>query len=214
MQELRCFRTGNNLLRGHLHGIPMALLALLRQLCGLHGLFLQKNRFMKKYFSGAAARLLFTVLVAGVALATTSCSKDEPRAAVVQQDFSAADDATIQKYLADNKITNAKKQPSGLYYVPITTNPNGVQATAGRTVTVKYAGTLLNGNSFDAGTYTFPLGARQVIAGWDEGIALMRLSEKSILLIPSAMAYGSQSPSSSIPPNSILRFEVELTKIQ
>ena len=168
---------------------------------------------MKNHFSGAAARLLFPVLVAGVALAATSCSKDEP-ATVVQQDFSAADDATIQKYLTDNKITNAKKQPSGLYYVPVTTNPNGAQATAGRTVTVKYAGTLLNGNPFDSGTYTFPLGKGQVIAGWDEGIALMRLDEKSILVIPSGLAYGSRSPSAAIPPNSVLRFEVELTKIQ
>ena len=168
---------------------------------------------MKKYISGAAARLLFPMLVAGAALATTSCSKDSP-AVVTQQDFSAADDAAIQKYLADNKITNAKKQPSGLYYIPVITNPNGAQATAGRTVSVKYAGTLLNSNPFDSGTYTFPLGAKQVIAGWDEGIALMRLNEKSILLIPSGLAYGSQSPSSAIPPNSVLRFEVELTKIQ
>lgn len=191
----------------------MALLVELHQLCSAEDLFLPKNQFMKKYFSGAAARLLFPVLVAGVALATTSCSKNEP-AAVVQQDFSAADDATIQKYLADNKITNAKKQTSGLYYIPVTTNPNGVQATAGSTVTVKYAGTLLNGNPFDSGTFAFPLGAKRVIAGWDEGIALMRLNEKSILLIPSGLAYGSQSPSATIPANSILRFEVELLKIQ
>lgn len=168
---------------------------------------------MKKYISGAAARLLFPMLVAVATLATTSCSKDSP-AVVTQQDFSAADDATIQKYLADNKIANAKKQTSGLYYIPVITNPNGALATAGRTVSVKYAGTLLNGNPFDSGTYTFPLGAKQVIAGWDEGIALMRLNEKSILLIPSGLAYGSQSPSSAIPPNSVLRFEVELTKIQ
>lgn len=168
---------------------------------------------MKNYFAQATARFLFPVLLAGAALAATSCAKDEPET-VVQQDFSAADDATLQKYIADNKITNAKKQPSGLYYIPVTTNPNGLQATAGRTVTVDYTGTLLNGTTFDSGTVTFPLGARRVIAGWDEGIALMRLSEKSILLIPSGLAYGAQSPSSSIPPNSILRFEVTLTKIQ
>ena len=83
---------------------------------------------MKNYFSSAVARLLLPVLVAGAALGTASCSKNEP-AAVVNQDFSAADDATIQKYLADNKITNARKQSSGLYYVPVSTNPNGQQAT-------------------------------------------------------------------------------------
>ena len=175
---------------------------------------------MKNYFSSAVARLLLPVLVAGAALGTASCSKDEPAATGMQQDFSAADDATIQKYLADNKITNARKQPSGLYYVPVVTNPNGQQATAGRSVSVLYTGTLLNGTVFDASSqhgntpFTFPLGRGQVIAGWDEGIALMKKSEKSILLIPSGLAYGAKSPSSTIPPNSILRFEVELTNIQ
>ena len=167
---------------------------------------------MKKYISRVAARLLFPVLVAGSALATTSCSKDEPQT-VVEQDNSAADDATIQKYLADNKITNARKQSSGLYYIPVTTNPNGLQATAGRTVTVDYKGILLDGTVFETNTYTFPLGAKQVIAGWDEGIALMRLNEKSILLIPSGLAYGSRA-SGPIPANSVLRFDVTLTKIQ
>ena len=181
--------------------------------------FYQKTRFMKKYFSATAARFLFPVLVASAALTTASCTKDEP-AVAANQDFSAADDATIQKYLADNKITNAKKQPSGLYYVPVTTNPNGVQATAGSNVSVLYTGTLLDGSVFDASSkhgntpFTFALGRGQVIAGWDVGIALMRKNEKSILLIPSGMAYGAKSPSSTIPPNSILRFEVELTNIQ
>ena len=174
---------------------------------------------MKKYFAGAAARFLLPVLVAGAALATTSCSKDEPTA-VAQQDFSAADDATIQKYLADNKITTARKQGSGLYYIPVTTNPNGALATAGHKVSVLYTGTLLNGTVFDASSQngntpiTFTLGTGQVIAGWDEGIALMKKSEKSILLIPSGLAYGAQSRPPYITPNSILRFEVELTNIQ
>ena len=125
---------------------------------------------------------------------------DEPTA-VVKQDFSAVDDATIQKYLADNNITNARKQPSGLYYIPVITNPNGLQATANRRVSVLYTGTLLNGTVFDASSQhgntpiTFALGAGQVIAGWDEGIALMKKNEKSILLIPSGMAYGASSPS-------------------
>ena len=176
---------------------------------------------MKKYFSGAAVRLLLPMLVAGAALGTTSCSKDEPTTTAVQQDFSAADDATIQKYLSDKTITNAKKQTSGLYYVPVITNPNGAQAVAGRKVSVLYTGTLLDGTVFDASSQrnntpiTFTLGAGQVIKGWDEGIALMKKNEKSILLIPSAMAYGSNPPPGSvIPANAVLRFEVELTNIQ
>lgn len=169
---------------------------------------------MKNYFSGAAARLLLPALLATATLVATSCKKDDTTTTTPKQDNSAADDAAIQKYLADNNITNARKQASGLYYIPVTTNPNGLQATAGRTVNVTYAGTLLNGNAFDSGTYTFPLGAGQVIAGWDEGIALMRLSERSILLIPSGLAYGSNSPSPKIPANSVLRFDVTLNRIQ
>lgn len=174
---------------------------------------------MTKFISAAATRLLFSALVAGATLTVSSCSKDEP-AVVTQQDFSAADDATIQKYLADNNITNAKKQTSGLYYIPVITNPNGLPATAGRKVSVLYTGTLLNGTVFDATSqrnntpFTFTLGIGQVIRGWDEGIALMKKNEKSILLIPSGMAYGANPPSSAIPPNAILRFEVEVTNIQ
>jgi FKBP-type peptidyl-prolyl cis-trans isomerase len=179
----------------------------------LRRLIFTKKPLMKKYLYGLTARLLLPALLATATLVATSCKKDDDTTTTTQ-DYSAADDAAIQKYIADNNITNARKQPSGLYYVPVTTNPNGLQATAGRTVTVSYAGTLLNGSAFDAGSYTFPLGARQVIAGWDEGIALMRLNEQGILLIPSKLAYGSQSPSPKIPANSVLRFDVTLTRIQ
>ena len=175
---------------------------------------------MKKYFSGAAARMLFPVLMAGTALATSACSKDAPPI-VVQQDFSAADDATIQKYLADKNITNAKKQPSGVYYIPVITNPNGLPATVGRKISVLYTGMLLDGTVFDATSqrnntpFVFTLGVGQVIAGWDDGIALMKKSEKSILLIPSGKAYGGNPPPNSvIPANAVLRFEVEVTNIQ
>ncbi|GAB3662887.1 FKBP-type peptidyl-prolyl cis-trans isomerase [Hymenobacter agri] len=175
---------------------------------------------MKNNFSATIARLLFPALVASATLVATSCSKDSP-AIVTQPDNSAADDATIQKYLSDNKITNARKLPSGLYYVPVITNPNGVLATAGRSVSVNYTGTLLDGTVFDATSrhtpvapFTFTLGAGQVIKGWDEGIAQMKKSEKSILLIPSGLAYGATPPSSAIPPNAVLRFDVELTNIQ
>ena len=169
---------------------------------------------MKQYLAGAAARLLVPMLVAGAALTAASCSKKEdPQTVAAQPDNSAADDAAIQKYVADNNLTRARKLASGLYYVPVITNPNGVQATAGRDVTVTYAGTLLDGTAFDAGDIPFRLGTGQVIRGWDEGIALMRLSEKSILLIPSGLAYGAKA-SGKVPANAVLRFDVTLTKIQ
>ena len=139
---------------------------------------------------------------------------------VIDFNFAATDDALIQKYIADNNITGAQKQASGLYYVPVVANSTGTQAAAGKQVSVLYTGKLLDGSTFDASSqhgntpFTFQLGAKQVIPGWDEGIALMRKGEKATLLIPSALAYGPSSPSTAVPANSVLRFDVELTDVK
>ena len=96
----------------------------------------------------------------------------------------------------------------------------GTTATTGDTVTVQYVGALIDGTVFDAsakhGTagFTFKLGAGQVIRGWDEGVVGMKEGGKRLLVIPASLAYGSQSPAPSIPPNSTLVFEVELVKVQ
>jgi len=96
----------------------------------------------------------------------------------------------------------------------------GAVAKAGDKVTVNYVGRLTNGTIFDAsanhGTtgFSFNLGAGQVIKGWDQGVAGMKEGGKRTLLIPAALAYGSQSPAPSIPANSDLIFEVELLKVQ
>ncbi|MCR4275889.1 MAG: FKBP-type peptidyl-prolyl cis-trans isomerase [Candidatus Parcubacteria bacterium] len=98
----------------------------------------------------------------------------------------------------------------------------GAVAAAGDKVTVKYVGALTNGTVFDASAshketengFTFTLGAGQVIKGWDEGVAGMKVGGKRVLAIPAALAYGAQSPSPSIPANSDLIFEVELLNVQ
>ena len=136
-------------------------------------------------------------------------------------DFKVPDDYIITKYLADNNITNAQKQPSGLYYVPGTTNPSGALASAGKTASVLYTGRFITGSGaiFDASSqhgntpYDFVVGNGQVIAGWDQGIALMRKGEKGQLLVPSALAYGSRG-SGAIPANTVLRFDVEVTDVK
>lgn len=140
---------------------------------------------------------------------------------LVDLNFALTDAAIITKYVADNSITSAQKQASGLYFAPTATNPTGVQATAGKMVSVLYTGRLLNGTVFDASSQhnnvpiSFVLGRRQVIAGWDEGIALMRKGEKATLLIPSALAYGpTGAGNGAIPANAVLRFEVELVDVQ
>lgn len=96
---------------------------------------------------------------------------------------------------------------------------SGAEAKAGDMVTVNYVGMLTNGQVFDAsanhGTtgFTFPLGAGQVIKGWDQGVAGMKVGGKRELIIPASLAYGAQSVG-SIPANSTLIFEVELVNIQ
>src|SRR5688572_22035784 len=90
---------------------------------------------------------------------------------------------------------------------------SGVQAAAGNTVTVHYVGTLTNGSKFDSSRdrgqgFTFKLGAGQVIAGWDQGVAGMRIGEVRKLTIPPQLAYGERGFPPVIPPQSTLVFEV------
>jgi FKBP-type peptidyl-prolyl cis-trans isomerase len=166
---------------------------------------------MRIRFSAPLLRLQLFVLLTAAALFSTGCEKDK--------DFVKIDENIITKYISDNSIANAQRQPSGLYYVPVLENPTGTRATAGRTVSVLYTGMLMNGTVFDASSrngntpISFVLGTGRVIKGWDEGIALMREGEKGILLIPSGLGYGNRA-TGPIPANSVLRFEVELVSVQ
>ena len=94
----------------------------------------------------------------------------------------------------------------------------GPVAKAGQTVSVQYTGTLTDGTKFDSSydrgeAFSFKLGAGQVIKGWDEGVAGMKVGGKRILAIPPALGYGAQA-NGPIPANSTLIFEVELVAIE
>jgi FKBP-type peptidyl-prolyl cis-trans isomerase len=94
----------------------------------------------------------------------------------------------------------------------------GVEATAGKKVTVHYVGKLEDGAKFDSSVdrgqpFTFNLGVGEVIRGWDEGVAGMKVGGKRKLTIPPELGYGSQAVG-VIPPNSTLIFEVELLNVQ
>ena len=110
------------------------------------------------------------------------------------------------------------KTPSGLEYID-TVVGNGPAPTVGRTVVVNYTGWLTNGKKFDSSIgrepFKFPLGAGQVIKGWDEGVASMKVGGKRKLTIPPSLAYGNQNVGNGlIPPNSTLVFEVELLGVE
>jgi FKBP-type peptidyl-prolyl cis-trans isomerase len=94
----------------------------------------------------------------------------------------------------------------------------GTQAKAGQTVEVHYTGWLTDGTKFDSSLdrndpFSFVLGTGQVIRGWDQGVATMRVGDKVRLTIPPELAYGSQGFPGAIPPNSTLIFEVELLSV-
>lgn len=95
----------------------------------------------------------------------------------------------------------------------------GQQAQIGDEVLVHYKGTLLDGTSFDSSydrgaPFSFTLGQRQVIPGWEQGILGMRVGGKRKLIIPPSLAYGDQEIPGLIPANSTLVFEIELIQIR
>jgi hypothetical protein len=112
----------------------------------------------------------------------------------------------------------AQKTASGLYYV-VERQGEGLQAVAGKTVSVHYSGKLMDGREFD-NSYSrnepieFKLGIGQVIPGWDEGIALMKEGAKYKLIIPSELGYGKRGAGGVIPPNATLIFDTELMKVK
>ena len=127
----------------------------------------------------------------------------------------AAEDSTMQEYIAKNKIKVAPTA-SGLYFISKKAG-KGAQAVVGQKVSVHYTGKLLDGTKFDSSydrnePIEFVLGQGQVIPGWDEGIAMMKEGEKAVLLIPSKLAYGERG-NQVIPPCAPLVFDVELVKV-
>ena len=118
----------------------------------------------------------------------------------------------------DSKMTTTK---SGLKYIDEKVG-TGDTAVKGKSVQVNYTGWLYldgkRGAKFDSSLdrhqpFDFILGAKQVIAGWDEGVEGMKVGGKRELIIPPDLAYGSRAVGGVIPPNSTLDFEVELLKV-
>jgi FKBP-type peptidyl-prolyl cis-trans isomerase len=92
---------------------------------------------------------------------------------------------------------------------------NGAEATAGQNVSVHYTGTLTNGTKFDSShdrgqPFKFKLGGGQVIKGWDQGVAGMKIGGLRKLTIPPHLGYGARGAGDKIGPNATLVFEVEL----
>jgi FKBP-type peptidyl-prolyl cis-trans isomerase len=110
------------------------------------------------------------------------------------------------------------KTPSGLEYWDIKAG-TGAVAQSGQKVKVHYTGWLTNGKKFDSSVdrgepFEFMLGAGQVIKGWDEGVAGMKVGGKRQLRIPPDLGYGAAGAGGAIPPNATLIFDVELLGVK
>jgi FKBP-type peptidyl-prolyl cis-trans isomerase FkpA len=114
------------------------------------------------------------------------------------------------------------EMPDGLKYTDDKLG-NGATATTGTTVSVHYTGWLYKdgakGAKFDSSLdrgqpFEFTLGAHQVIAGWDEGVAGMKVGGERTLIIPPELGYGARGAGGVIPPNATLIFDVRLIAVQ
>ena len=129
-----------------------------------------------------------------------------------------AEERRAQEAELEKLAKGFNKTESGLRY-QIIQEGNGAKAEKGKTVSVHYKGQLADGTVFDSSykrnqPIDFPLGAGQVIPGWDEGISLLKVGDKARLVIPSDLGYGSRGAGGVIPPNAPLVFDVELINVK
>lgn len=153
-----------------------------------------------------AAVLLLALSFAGGGAAQSAAPAAQATVPAAQQPAGAAQ-------TSPGLVTTA----SGLQYIDQVVGA-GARPQAGQTVVVHYTGYLDDGTVFDSSVqrnqpFEFTLGAGQVIRGWDEGLATMNIGGKRRLIIPPALAYGSQGQG-AIPPNARLTFDVELLNVK
>ena len=115
-------------------------------------------------------------------------------------------------------VVSCSTEPEGTVEITDTLIGTGAEATRGKYITVHYVGTLTNGTKFDSSRdrfqpLSFPLGAGEMIQGWEKGIPGMKVGGKRKLVIPPSLGYGSVARP-GIPANSTLIFDVELLSVK
>ena len=154
------------------------------------------------------------ILAVAATLCLAGCDKSEQNAGGKKEGGAPPGPAAVSPKGQTNEVTTTA---SGLKYQVIKRGTGTVSPKASDTVKVHYHGTLLDGTVFDSSVErgeptSFPL--NRVIPGWTEGVQLMKVGDKFRFEIPPNLAYGPNSPTPKIPPNSTLVFEVELLGIE
>jgi len=151
-----------------------------------------------------------------------ACGGNEPAAETPAAESSESVDTTpsLPEFAdaLDVSLGDMQRSPSGLYILDLDEG-TGLAAKEGHVVTVHYKGWLPTGEMFDSNVegdepFSFQLGRRDVIAGWEEGVRGMRIDGRRRLVIPPELAYGQRGYPGAIPPNAYLVFEVELLDIR
>ncbi|GGG07304.1 peptidyl-prolyl cis-trans isomerase [Pontibacter amylolyticus] len=151
-----------------------------------------------------------------------SCKEDTPSYYITPEQIEAQkklDEETIRKYFRANNVDTTKvvRLNSGIYILTKKAGEGDV-IKAGQYAEVNYIGRNVSNDVFDSSfrtgkTFSVLVGAGQVIKGWDEGLQHMRKGEEANLYIPSYMGYGMYG-SNSIPPNSVLIFEIDVLNVR
>lgn len=143
----------------------------------------------------------YTAILLLATLILTGCERKQPEKPPT---YTTSNDTTISS--------------TGLRYVDLVAG-QGDAPVVGKEVTVHYTGTLTDGTIFDSSRernepFTFTIGVGQVIRGWDEGVATMKVGGRRMLIIPPELAYGERAVNQQIGPNSTLIFDVELLAVK
>jgi len=177
------------------------------------------ERTKNKWIAVVAALAVTGVFFGGLSIYMSATGTPEAEQEVTSfgSDLNKAEDTNTTAVNNTNQLNQNTNMPTELEIIDVVVG-TGAEAKVGDTVEVHYSGTFVDGTKFDSSydrgqTFPFKLGAGMVIAGWDQGVAGMKVGGKRKLVIPSDLAYG-PNDYGPIPGGSTLLFDVELVGIK